>query len=106
MTRALLSTCLAFTLCLLAPAAALAQDLVPLRVICFGPHPDDCDIRFGGTAAKYIAAGHAVKIVSLTNGDAGHHEQGGGVLAQRRRACASAARLPRHDACASGRALA
>jgi LmbE family N-acetylglucosaminyl deacetylase len=55
-------------------------------VICIEAHPDDCDGRFGGTAALYAAAGHAVKIVSLTNGDAGHQSQGGGPLAMRRRA--------------------
>jgi LmbE family N-acetylglucosaminyl deacetylase len=65
-------------------APATAQE--PLRVICIEAHPDDCDGRFGGTAALYAAAGHAVKIVSLTNGDAGHQEQGGGALAMRRRA--------------------
>jgi LmbE family N-acetylglucosaminyl deacetylase len=71
-------------LALLAPLApAGAQDA--LRVICFGAHPDDCDIKAGGTAARYAAAGHAVKFVSLTNGNAGHQEQGGGALAARRR---------------------
>jgi len=63
-----------------------AQDYSKLRVIAFGAHPDDCDGRAGGLAAKYAAAGHLVKFVSVTNGDAGHHEQGGGALAQRRRA--------------------
>ena len=66
--------------------AAHAIDYNKLRVICIEAHPDDCDSRFGGLAAKYAAAGHLVKIVSLTNGDMGHHEMGGGVLAQRRRA--------------------
>jgi LmbE family N-acetylglucosaminyl deacetylase len=56
-----------------------------LRVIAFGAHPDDCDIRFGGTAAKFAAMGHLVKFVSVTNGDAGHQSQGGGALAKRRR---------------------
>lgn len=63
-----------------------AQDDAKLRVIAFGAHPDDCDAKAGGLAAKYAAAGHRVKFVSVTNGDAGHHEQGGGMLAQRRRA--------------------
>jgi len=58
----------------------------PLRIIAFGAHPDDCDIRAGGTAAKWAALGHKVRFVSVTNGDAGHHEQGGGQLAMRRRA--------------------
>ena len=30
----------------------------PLNIIAFGAHPDDCDIRAGGTAAKWAAAGH------------------------------------------------
>lgn len=62
-----------------------AQDST-IRVIAFGAHPDDCEINFGGTAAQFAALGHAVKFVSVTNGDAGHQEQGGGALAKRRRA--------------------
>ena len=62
----------------------LAQE--PLRIIAFGAHPDDCDIRSGGVAAKWAALGHKVRFVAVTNGDAGHHEQGGGQLAVRRRA--------------------
>ncbi|HWB95547.1 MAG TPA: PIG-L family deacetylase [Bryobacteraceae bacterium] len=56
-----------------------------LRVIAFGAHPDDCDIRAAGTAAKFAALGHHVKFVSVTNGDAGHQAEGGGMLAMRRR---------------------
>ena len=70
---------------LLAALNASAQDQ-PLRIIAFGAHPDDCDIRAGGSAAKWAALGHKVRFVSVTNGDAGHHEQGGGQLAMRRRA--------------------
>jgi LmbE family N-acetylglucosaminyl deacetylase len=58
----------------------------PLRIIVFGAHPDDCDIRAAGTAAKFVQMGHKVKFVSVTNGDAGHQSQGGGDLAKRRRA--------------------
>lgn len=57
-----------------------------IRVIAIGAHPDDCDIKAGGLAAKYAAAGHKVKFVSVTNGDAGHQSEGGGALAARRRA--------------------
>src|SRR5688572_1048562 len=57
-----------------------------LNVIAFGAHPDDCDQRAGGTAAKYAALGHRVRFVSITNGDAGHQTEGGGALAARRRA--------------------
>jgi LmbE family N-acetylglucosaminyl deacetylase len=65
-------------------AAAAAQD--KLRIIAFGAHPDDCDGRAGGTAIQFAKLGHAVKFVSVTNGDAGHQSMGGGALAQRRRA--------------------
>lgn len=54
----------------------------PVNVIVFGAHPDDCDIDAGGTAILFAKMGHNVKFVSLTNGDAGHHEKGGGALAK------------------------
>src|SRR5512132_2523192 len=38
----------------------------------------------GGTAALLAQAGHAVKFVSVTNGDAGHHQIRGPELAARR----------------------
>jgi LmbE family N-acetylglucosaminyl deacetylase len=57
-----------------------------LKIIAFGAHPDDCDAKFGGTAALYAKMGHKVKFVSLTNGDAGHQSEGGGALGKRRRA--------------------
>ena len=44
-----------------------------LRVLMIGAHPDDCDLCCGGTALKYIQAGHTVKFLSLCNGDRGHH---------------------------------
>lgn len=69
----------------LAAGAALAQE-GKLSIIAFGAHPDDADIRAGGVAARFAALGHRVKFVSVTNGDAGHCEQGGGALARRRRA--------------------
>jgi N-acetylglucosamine malate deacetylase 1 len=56
------------------------------RVICFGAHPDDCEIKAGGTAAMWADAGHRVKFVSLTNGDIGHWRETGEVLARRRKA--------------------
>jgi LmbE family N-acetylglucosaminyl deacetylase len=63
-----------------------AQPASPaLRVIAFGAHPDDCDQKAGGAAIKWAAAGHQVKFVAVTNGDAGHQTEGGGALARRRR---------------------
>ncbi|MDH3708961.1 MAG: PIG-L family deacetylase [Cyclobacteriaceae bacterium] len=58
----------------------------PLRIIAIGAHPDDCDYKFGGTAALLASMGHQVKFLALTSGDAGHQSQGGGALANRRRA--------------------
>jgi LmbE family N-acetylglucosaminyl deacetylase len=55
-----------------------------LRIICFGAHPDDCEIRAGGVAALWAARGHHVKFVSVTNGDIGHWREAGGQLARRR----------------------
>lgn len=55
-----------------------------IRAIVFGAHPDDCEIRAGGTTALWTQMGHAVKFVSTTNGDAGHHEMSRPELALRR----------------------
>ena len=57
-----------------------------INVVVIGAHPDDCDVDAGGTAIKYAELGHNVLFVSLTNGDAGHHEKGGGALAKIRMA--------------------
>ncbi len=62
-----------------------------LRLLILGAHPDDADYSAGGLAALYASAGHVVRMVSLTNGDAGHHERAGAALATRRRAEADAA---------------
>jgi len=56
----------------------------PLRLLIIGAHPDDADYSAGGLASLYRAAGHVVHMVSLTNGDAGHHVKAGPSLAQRR----------------------
>src|SRR4051812_2031265 len=51
---------------------AVPPDDGKLRIICFGAHPDDCEIRAAGVAALWAAQGHHVKFVSVTNGDIGH----------------------------------
>jgi len=56
----------------------------PLRIIVFGAHPDDCEYDAGGTAALWSKAGYKVKFVAVTNGDIGHHEIAGAILARRR----------------------
>jgi len=57
-----------------------------INVVVIGAHPDDCDIDAGGTAIQFAKLGHNVLFVSLTNGDAGHQEKGGGALAKIRMA--------------------
>ena len=68
------------------PALAKERDLDDgkLRIIVFGAHPDDCEIKAGGVAAMWAAQGHHVKFVSTTNGDIGHAKIAGGQLAKRR----------------------
>ncbi|HVW03097.1 MAG TPA: PIG-L family deacetylase [Planctomycetaceae bacterium] len=58
----------------------------PLRLLVIGAHPDDCEYKAGGLAALARKAGHVVRFVSVTNGDAGHHKLSGAELADRRRA--------------------
>ncbi|MBY0526409.1 MAG: PIG-L family deacetylase [Gemmataceae bacterium] len=62
----------------------------PLRLLIIGAHPDDADYSAGGLAALYRAAGHVVKMISMTNGGAGHHVTAGPELVRRRRAEAAA----------------
>lgn len=72
-----------FLLLVLLGGSLLAQP-EPLRILVIGAHPDDCDLLAGGTAALYASQGHAVKFVSLTNGDKGHQAMRGPALAGRR----------------------
>ncbi|MFE3450165.1 PIG-L deacetylase family protein [Nonomuraea sp. NPDC059194] len=55
-----------------------------LRTLVIGAHPDEPEIYAGGTAALLARAGHAVKFLTLTNGDAGHHRMDRAPLAARR----------------------
>jgi LmbE family N-acetylglucosaminyl deacetylase len=73
-------------LLLLVSATVLLAQGNKIRVIAFGAHPDDCDIRSAGAAALFAKEGHAVKFVSVTNGDVGHQSIGGELLAKRRAA--------------------
>ena len=49
------------------------MDIHDFRVLVIGAHPDDPDIRFGGTAAKLARKGARVRFVSVGNGNYGHH---------------------------------
>jgi LmbE family N-acetylglucosaminyl deacetylase len=84
-----------------------AEGITELNIIIIGAHPDDCEYRCAGTAAKWAAGGHAVKFVSMTRGDAGHHEAQSEPLAARRKTeseeaarrlgIAAVENLPHHD---------
>ena len=56
-----------------------------INIVIIGAHPDDCDIDAGGTAILLAQLGHRVMFISTTNGDAGHFNKGGVVLAQIRK---------------------
>ncbi len=82
----------AFTvICGLAWSVANGQEADHLRVIVFGAHPDDCEIRCGGVGILWAERGDFVKFVSTTNGDIGHWGMAGGALANRRNAEVQAA---------------
>ena len=72
------------TTCGLFATRAGGQEPEKLRVIVFGAHPDDCEIRCGGLAKICSERGDLVKFVSATNGDIGHWGMAGGVRANRR----------------------
>jgi len=63
-----------------------------LRLLILGAHPDDAEYHAAGLASIYRELGHAVKMVSVTNGRAGHHEKPDDEVAaiRRREAAASA----------------
>jgi len=67
------------------PTPASIPEDGKLRIIAFGAHPDDCELRAAGVALKWAKLGHKVKFVSVTNGDIGHWGMAGGPLANRRR---------------------
>ena len=62
-----------------------------LRRLILGAHPDDSEFHAGGLASLYRELGHEVKMVSATDGSAGHHEIGRQELARLRRQEAAAA---------------
>ncbi len=63
----------------------------PLRLLILGAHPDDAEYHAGGLAAIYRGLGHKVRMISVTNGGAGHHRYSSEELVQIRRREAAAA---------------
>jgi LmbE family N-acetylglucosaminyl deacetylase len=66
-------------------------DTASLRILVLGAHPDDADLKAGGCASLWCRGGHRVKLVSVTDGGAGHQTLRRPALGDRRRAEARAA---------------
>ncbi len=62
-----------------------------LSIVLIGAHPDDAEIKAGGTMALWAKEGYRLHIVCMTNGDAGHQTLGREALAARRKGEAAAA---------------
>ena len=82
----LLGLCAAMVVSTTWVADAQTESKGPLRIIVFGAHPDDCELEAAGTAARWAKLGYKVKFVSVTNGDIGHYQIAGAILARRRTA--------------------
>jgi LmbE family N-acetylglucosaminyl deacetylase len=54
------------------------------KLLFVAAHPDDAEFCAGGLISLWHQAGHSIKILCLTNGNAGHHVMAPKDLAQRR----------------------
>ena len=61
------------------------------RILVIGAHPDDCEVRVGGSAALWSVSGAHVTFVSVTDGSNGHQERSRDELVEIRRREAMAA---------------
>lgn len=73
-----------------AATSSIATDK-QLRILAIGAHPDDCDLKCGGTTVRWVQAGIEVHFLSTTNGCTGHHIQAAGEVSRRRELEARAA---------------
>lgn len=55
-----------------------------MRVLVFGAHPDDAEFHAAGLLAIHAARGSTVRLVSVSDGSAGHHSMPRSDLAKRR----------------------
>lgn len=62
-----------------------------MRLLILGAHPDDAEFHAGGLATRQARLGATVKMVSVTNGGAGHHRYASEELVAIRRKEAAAA---------------
>jgi LmbE family N-acetylglucosaminyl deacetylase len=57
----------------------------PCRVLVLGAHPDDAEFFAGGLLHEHKRQGNQIRLVSVTNGQSGHHQDSPDVLVARRR---------------------
>ncbi len=55
-----------------------------LKVLMISAHPDDNELRSGGTALKYVEAGHEVRFLSVSSGNGGHQSMAPDEIKERR----------------------
>ena len=55
------------------------------RVLVFGAHPDDAEFFAGGLLHEHRGRSSEIRLVSVTNGQSGHHHQSADELVERRR---------------------
>lgn len=56
-----------------------------MKILFIVAHPDDAEYSAGGTLRLYSRAGHEVRVISVTNGNAGHQTLRGPQLVERRK---------------------
>ena len=64
------------------------------RLLILGAHPDDAEFHAGGLATVYRSLGYSVKLISVTDGGAGHHQRSRATLIETRRDEAAARAVP------------
>lgn len=75
------------------PAVSLADIAGAGPLLVLAPHPDDESIGCGGLIAAATAAGHAVRVVVLTDGAGSHPGYPGLAALRQEEACAAVAEL-------------
>jgi LmbE family N-acetylglucosaminyl deacetylase len=60
------------------------------RILVLGAHPDDAEFFAGGLLSAHADAGSVISLVSVTNGQSGHHQLSSDALVARRRREAAA----------------
>lgn len=57
----------------------------PCRILVLGAHPDDAEFFAGGLLHEHKKQGSQIRLISVTNGQSGHHHESSDTLVARRR---------------------